>query len=126
MTKKSIGGGQEESNRLMHDATMQSTFYSQNNSVESPREVGATVTPMTSKINYTSSDTMQSPDQLRNSPSNGESMARLTKTPTQVKGVNAMQMKKFKKAKLANSALKDMVVIYADMGGKHLRQQAIA
>ena len=63
MTKKSIGGGQEESNRLMHDATMQSTFYSQNNSVESPREVGATVTPMTSKINYTSSDTMQSPDQ---------------------------------------------------------------
>jgi len=43
-----------------------------------------------------------------------------------VKGVLPSQVQKFKKAKLANSALKDMVVIYADNGGKHLRQQAAA
>ena len=46
---------------------------------------------------------------------------RLTKTPTMVKGVLPSQVQKFKKAKLANSALKDMVVIYAENGGKHLR-----
>ena len=45
-----------ESTRLMHDATQHSTFYSQQNSVESPREHGATITPMTNKINYTSSE----------------------------------------------------------------------
>ena len=47
---------------------------------------------------------------------------RMTKTPTQVKGMQPYQIQKFKKAKLANSSLKEMVVLYADMGGKHLRQ----
>jgi len=46
----------------------------------------------------------------------------MTKTPTQVKGMQPYQIQKFKKAKLANSSLKEMVVLYADMGGKHLRQ----
>ena len=55
VTKKSgagFGAG-NDSVRLMHDATQHSTFYSQQNSadVESPRENGANITPMTSKIN---------------------------------------------------------------------------
>ena len=87
MTKKSGGPNNDESIRLLHDATMQSTFYSQNNSVESPREGGANITPMTSKINYTSSEMMQLPGELRNSPSPQGGDLRLTKTPTQVKGV---------------------------------------
>lgn len=51
---------------------------------------------------------------------------RMTKTPTQVNGLLPSQIQKFKRAKLANSALKDMVVIYADMNGKHIRQKAVA
>ena len=115
VAKKSGAGN--ESTRLMHDATQHSTFYSQQNSFESPRDQGATITPMTSKINYTSSEMIQLPGERNESPKD----SRLTKTPTHAKGLLPSQITKFKKAKLANSALKDMVVIYADMGQKHLR-----
>ena len=67
---------------MMHDATQQSTFYSQNNSVESPSG-GASQTPMAkNKAGYTSNEAFQlSPTDINTSPRG------LTKTPTQVKGV---------------------------------------
>jgi len=85
--------------------TQESTFYSMNNSAESPRGQGnASYTPMTTMTR----------NELSMSP-------RITKTP-QGKGLIQKSAKKTKKA----IHLRDMVVIYADLGNKQLRQEAIA
>jgi hypothetical protein len=97
-TKK---GGMSSRNAVY---TQQSTLYSMNISAESPRGQG----------NVSPSYTPMMRNELSMSP-------RMTKT-AQGKGQINKSAKKTKKA----TNLLDMVVIYADLGNKHLKQEAIA
>ena len=89
-----------------------------NASIESPSPGlgGNAITPM----KYKGFSGMDSPE-LRTTPLVDRSLAQTPK----IKGVPPHQLHKFKKAR-QNGNLKDMVVIYADMGGKHLRQKNVA
>ena len=111
--KKSVGGGHRSSRNAA--ITQESTLYSINNSIESPRRTGAMQTPMAHSIQV---------DSVQQASPRG--VMRHATTPSG-KGM-PMSGQKFKKgSKRGGNNMKDMVFIYADMGqSKQNRQEAVA
>lgn len=109
--KQSVGGGTRASRNAA--MTQESTLYSMNNSIESPRRTGAMQTPMAHSMQV---------DSLQTSP---RGTMRHASTP-HGKAV-PLSHQKFKKGPKRVNNMKDMVFIYADMGqSKQLRQEAVA